>query len=456
MVTARNSLDKLEAGVSTRANLLTYFNSNLDIIDAALAKCNFVGAADPGVDDDDGDGYTAGSIWFNTTAHEIFLCEDATTGAALWRQIYPDVHVGDLVGPAGATDGAIPLYDGATGKLLKDSIYTPASFAVAAKGVTNGDSHDHNGGDGAAIVAAATSFGATAKVLGRKTAGAGAGEECSITEILDLLGTAERGDVLYRGASAWAMLPHGTVGQVLATGGNGADPSWINNDGWISAGETWTYTTAATFTIAGDQTAKYYPGMRIKLSQTTAKYFIIVAVACSTDTTITVYGGTDYTLAEEAITSPYYSYVKTPAGFPASPAKWTIETTSTSDADQATPSQNTWYNLGGNIVIPIGVWNIFYSVAVESTDASAISRVLYATLSTANNSESEKRFTRAAGVHATAAAVNTTTLDMVDLLTLAEDDTLYLNLRTTTTGLDAMAAAGATQTTVIRAVCAYL
>jgi len=214
MVTARNSLDKLTAGVSTRANLLTYFNSNLDIIDAAIAKCNFVAASDPTANDDSGDGYSAGSQWYNTTGHKVFVCENATSGSAIWRQIYP-LTAGDLSGPAGATDGNIPLFDGATGKLLKNSAYSPASFAVAAKGVTNGDSHDHNGGDGAAIVAAATSFGATAKVLGRKTAGAGAGEECSITEILDLLGTAERGDVLYRGASAWAMLPHGVAGQVL-------------------------------------------------------------------------------------------------------------------------------------------------------------------------------------------------------------------------------------------------
>lgn len=35
---------------------------------------------------------------------------------------------GDVVGPASATDGAFPLYDGTTGKLIKGSAYTPASF----------------------------------------------------------------------------------------------------------------------------------------------------------------------------------------------------------------------------------------------------------------------------------------------------------------------------------------
>jgi len=460
MVTARNSLDKLTAGVSTRANLLTYFNSNIDIIDAALAKCNFVAAADPGVGDDDGDGYAAGSLWFNTTGHKIFVCEDATTGSALWRQIYPDAHVGDLVGPAGATDGNIPLFDGATGKLLKDSIYTPASFAVAAKGVTNGDSHDHNGGDGAAIVAAATSFSATAKVLGRKTASAGAGEECSITEILDLLGTAERGDVLYRGASAWAMLPHGTAGQVLQSGGNGADPSWADTsaastDEWIAAGETWTYATATTFVITGDKSAKYYPGMRLKLTQTTPKYFIVVAVGVSTDTTITVYGGSDYTLDDAAITSPYYSTAKTPAGFPADPAKWTIETTSTSEDSQASPTASTIYNLGSrSIALPIGKWRVSYSVLGKAV-ASALTMDLRAGLSTANNSFSEPRYVRVRRFYI--ATDGQTSLDMADeLISCAAATTYYLNGMTPISSVTSISWLGSTQTTVIKAVCAYL
>lgn len=41
---------------------------------------------------------------------------------------------GDVIGPASATDGNIPLFDGATGKLLKNSTVSPASFATAAQG----------------------------------------------------------------------------------------------------------------------------------------------------------------------------------------------------------------------------------------------------------------------------------------------------------------------------------
>lgn len=66
-----------------------------------------------------------------------------------------DVVAGSLQyakGPLSATDGTIPLMDGTTGRLVKASAYTPSSFAVAAKGVTDGDSHTHAAGSGGALV----------------------------------------------------------------------------------------------------------------------------------------------------------------------------------------------------------------------------------------------------------------------------------------------------------------
>lgn len=88
-------------------------------------------------------------------------------------------------------------------------------------------------------------------------------------------------------------------------------------DGWTPANETWTYASATTFTVTGDVTAKYQKGDKIKLTQTTAKYFYIVSVSFSGSTTITITGGTDYTLANAAITSPFYSKTNFPQGFPA-------------------------------------------------------------------------------------------------------------------------------------------
>jgi len=88
-------------------------------------------------------------------------------------------------------------------------------------------------------------------------------------------------------------------------------------DGWTAANETWTYVSATTFTVPDDQTLKLSKGTRIKLDQTTTKYFVVVDSSFSVDTTtVTVTGGDDYTLADEAITDNFYSYAANPQGYP--------------------------------------------------------------------------------------------------------------------------------------------
>lgn len=90
---------------------------------------------------------------------------------------------------------------------------------------------------------------ATSRVLGRKTSGAGAIEELTLSEVLDFIGSASAGDILYRGASSWAKLAKGTDGQVLtlasglpswAEEGGGALPSVIiktSNTSWSSVNQ---------------------------------------------------------------------------------------------------------------------------------------------------------------------------------------------------------------------------
>ncbi len=89
-----------------------------------------------------------------------------------------------------------------------------------------------------------------------------------------------------------------------------------NSLGWISAWETWTYASATTFTIVWDLTTKYQRGDRIKLTQTTVKYFTVLKVAYGASTTVTVTGGTDYTLANAVITDNFYSKELSPQGYP--------------------------------------------------------------------------------------------------------------------------------------------
>lgn len=88
-------------------------------------------------------------------------------------------------------------------------------------------------------------------------------------------------------------------------------------DGWVGSDDTWTYASASTFTIAGvDRTTTYTKGTRLKFTQTSVKYAVVVSSSFSTNTTITIAVNTDYTIANAAITLPYYSYEASPAGYP--------------------------------------------------------------------------------------------------------------------------------------------
>jgi len=78
-------------------------------------------------------------------------------GDASWA-VPPGGSGGDVAGPASATADNLASFNGVTGKIIKDSGSKASDFAVSAKGVTNGDSHDHSGGDGAAIPEAGLSL----------------------------------------------------------------------------------------------------------------------------------------------------------------------------------------------------------------------------------------------------------------------------------------------------------
>lgn len=62
-----------------------------------------------------------------------------------------------------------------------------------------------------------------------------------------IIASEAQGDVLYRGASAWARLAAGTSGQFLKTQGAGADPAWDTVASAASAAEV----------LAGTEAAKY-------------------------------------------------------------------------------------------------------------------------------------------------------------------------------------------------------
>jgi hypothetical protein len=240
--------------------------------------------------------------------------------------------------------------------------------------------------------------------------------------------------------------------------------SLLRNDtqfssGWINANETWVYASADdptfTFTISGDKTSKYSAGMKVKLTQTTVKYFIITKVAYSDpNTTITVYGGTDYDLANAAITLPYFSLVKAPHGFPLDPMKWTVEVTDTTNREQVSPVQNTWYHLGSVLItVPIGIWHLSICCMPEAWGASG-DITASSSLSTSNNSESNSKLTSQTRTYS--ADSSAAKMFSSDIVSLESKTVYYMIVRTVSNTVSSLNIRSDRTTSILKAVCAYL
>lgn len=242
----------------------------------------------------------------------------------------------------------------------------------------------------------------------------------------------------------------GQPGQVIAT-----------TYGWELLNATLTYSSAAAPTFVAttsiDLTAYVGPGDKIWLNQSGSKYFIVVAI---TSSTITLYGGTDYVLANAAVTSPYVSHAKSPAGFPLNPDKWTVEVASTSVANQNLPVSGTWYNIGSlSIAIPIGIWRTEYYAGVSAQVVSAAqAAIVMTTLSTANNTESNPDITTKLRLYTSTSETKQLwgTPTKSDVIVLAAATTHYLNHKCDGASVNDITLIGADAKIIIRAICAYL
>jgi hypothetical protein len=212
---------------------------------------------------------------------------------------------------------------------------------------------------------------------------------------------------------------------------------------------------------SADYSSTLAVGQRIKFTDSTVKYFILVAIAT---TRLTLYGGTDYSVVSTAaVTSPSYSMVKAPYGFPISPIKWTVEVVDKNAFTQATPTANIWYNPGTiKISIPIGVWNLIYLAAGYVTDAGSLITVdVFLTLSTANNTESDVTMTARNYLRSEHEPAGNLSVFLSANRSRYLDNTsrvyYYLNISTSLSNIDSIAIRGLIEgSTNIRAVCAYL
>ena len=105
------------------------------------------------------------------------------------------------------------------------------------------------------------------------------------------------------GKSNWYTAPAQTIADLLT--------------GWLKDGTTWVFVSSASFKVTGqDVTGTYQVGTRLRWKQGGAyKYAYVQSSSFSTDTTVTINAGSDFTIANATITDNWYSY-KNPQGFP--------------------------------------------------------------------------------------------------------------------------------------------
>lgn len=147
---------------------------------------------------------------------------------------------------------------------------------------------------------------------------------------------------------------------------NGVAYSAASSDGWTAASDTWTYASASTFTIAGvDRTAIFTKGTRLKFTQTTVKYAVVLSSSFSTNTTVTIAVNTDYTITNAAISANYYSYQDNPQGYPTA-FNFTLSYTSGGGAFTNNPTTN-----GARYAISGAVLSYFIDYSYNATSGGS-------------------------------------------------------------------------------------
>lgn len=203
-------------------------------------------------------------------------------------------------GPDVSVVGNVVVFDNTTGTLIADFGAPPQQLSGASTVVS-----ETTYGQASAAGSAATYS------KGDHTHGTPASP--GMDDISDIaITSAEQGDLLYRNATQWVNLHHGTAGQMLVTGGNGANPSWDDplqaggadtqvqfNDGGVLGGEsTFTYDKSTdTLTLTGimntygEANLRCVPGVEpsIRVDPSTGR--ICIFHHATPNATISFYGG---------------------------------------------------------------------------------------------------------------------------------------------------------------------
>lgn len=233
---------------------------------------------------------------------------------------------------------------------------------------------------------------------------------------------------------------------------------------WVQPFSSWSITSRdstsrmATIGVGTGNGSAFDLGMRVKYTQNdTIRYGIIHKINTSS---IEVFHQTgNFPTATGAVTEPYYSRINA-KGFPVGREDWSLELSDTGVNAQSSPATGTFYNPGGlSLKLGPGAWSVGYDTHAFVNDNSRAGFIgMQVTLSTANNTESESKFT-------CRPAFSTSTSNNKDIIAPVSrrrnvlnsaETTYFLNVSTDISGMDQIGVRGFRGDTVISATSNYL
>lgn len=96
-------------------------------LDSISAKNNYTATTNPTVNDDSSQGYSAGSVWYNTSTQEAYLCTDPANGSAIWILITLTV---ENLGSAAFVNTGIGSGDVPLNSNLGSAAYLPVGTTI--------------------------------------------------------------------------------------------------------------------------------------------------------------------------------------------------------------------------------------------------------------------------------------------------------------------------------------
>ena len=163
---------------------------------------------------------------------------------------------------------------------------------------------------------------------------------------------------------------------------------------------------------------------------TTLDYGLVMSVSGSTAVVQVPEGCTIPTTG--GVSAVAYSVMASPFGFVSDKGRWIVGTYINAQSNVALTSNATWYNLNHSITVPIGKWLLGFQLGVNFSHSGATYLGGPVTLSTGNNTESDKRFTYYGTAGSNVSTTSTTGQgNKVNDVSLAAQTTYYLNAKPT-------------------------